>query len=278
VPSSTTRPSLRDLTVLDLQWTDFLVMTAPSVDPRLGSLAFADCVACYRVEIELMTVDRQGNITLAGKLRIYLGSEAATNYKTNHDDTVASSLVPLALVTDPGLRVDASGIDPSGTLPGIDPTPCCITFATAASNSKYGKLLVRSVTVVLDHGEAPLTAALNHQVKDVGATVNLNSSNAHLQVVAAYNPSCDWPPIDGLVMQIYKVLDGGERRWSRTVIDAEINQCTLQGSVNVNDFAEGARGPGSYEVVVTAFDNATSPDEPSLGGIPLPFAGAFSLK
>ena len=66
--SSTTRPQLKDISPFTLQWSDFRVGPFESINSQLDTLAFSDCTACFRVEIDLLKdgVD-------AGFLTIYLG-------------------------------------------------------------------------------------------------------------------------------------------------------------------------------------------------------------
>lgn len=271
--SSTTRPALKNIGPFTLSWTDFVVGSATSINSALGMITFSDCTACFRVEVELL----KDGIS-AGKLKIYLGSGGPNN-TTNHDDT--STTTPLDFFADSALRVDPQGLD--FDLLNKTPEACCITFSDAASNGKYGKLLVRAVSVVLDHGPVNNTPVVpNHQVKSVVAVVDGNSSSSQLLVVdPIYTPSCNWPPVDGLVMQIYK--DTGTPTapaltWARTVVDTTINECTLTASVKVQDFATGANGSGDYEVQVTAFSGASNPAAEFKGGISLPGLGAFTLK
>jgi len=168
--------------------------------------------------------------------------------------------------------VDASGIDPLGTLPGVAPQPCCITFASAASNSNYGKLLVKAVRIVLESD--PQSGQDNHQVAAVKAVVDGNSSSDQLLVVSpTYTPSCNWPPADGLKLQVYNVSDPADRHWVKTIVNPIIDQCTLKADINVAQM-----GSGTYEVEVSAFSAASNPDQEFVGGVPLAFPGIMILK
>ncbi len=265
IPSSTTRPALKDLGPFTLKWTDFVVGEAASTYPVLGNLTYSDCTDCYRVEIELL----KDGIS-AGKLKIYTGSDANTHYKTNHEGTAS----PLDFFANSDSRVDPSGLD--FALLNKPPETCCTSLADAASNGKYGKLPVRAVTVVVDQGEGTTGLTTNYQVKSVEAVVNGSSSSSQLLVATGYQPSCDWPP--NLVMQIYKVQTDETRTWARTVVDTAISNCQLQGSVKVADFAPGASGSGNYEVLLSAFSGASDPNQEFIGGITIPFPGEFALK
>ena len=260
--SSTTRPQLKDIGPFNLSWSDFRVGDFASINSQLGTLSFSDCTACFRVEIDLLkdAID-------AGTLNIYLGSSGPNN-TTIHDGTTP----PLDFFTDPAFRVDASGIDPLGTLPGVAPQPCCITFASAASNSNYGKLLVKAVRIVLESD--PQSGQDNHQVAAVKAVVDGNSSSDQLLVVSpTYTPSCNWPPADGLKLQVYNVSDPADRHWVKTIVNPIIDQCTLKADINVAQM-----GSGTYEVEVSAFSAASNPDQEFVGGVPLAFPGIMILK
>jgi hypothetical protein len=260
--SPTTRPELRNIGPFTLNWSDFRVGDFESINSQLGTLTFSDCTACFRVEIDLLKdgVD-------AGALIIYLGNGGPNN-TTDHDGTTPS----LDFFVDPAFRVDASGIDPLGTLSGVAPEPCCITFADAASNSKYGKLLVKAVRIVLESD--PEATQDNHQVTSVNAVVDGNSSSSQLLVVSPnYTPSCNWPPIDGLKMQVYNVTDPLNRQWVRTIVNPSIDQCTLKADINVAGF-----GSGRFEVEVSAFSGASDPNQEFVGGVPLAFPGILVLK
>ncbi len=274
VPSAP-RPMLGDIDQFTLTWGDFRVGDFASTDPRLGTLTYSDCIACYRVEIELLNNDK--NRTPAGKLKIYLGADATAtgDPKVNHDGT--APFVDFFSASS-GFRVDGSGV-PSKL------TACCITFAEARKASNYGKFLVRAVTVVLDSGEDPPPVSpdqLNHQVTSVAAALSrsndpeVSSSSSQLLVVAPNPaPSCDWPPIDGLVMQVYKV-DAGVRTWVETVVDTRLEDfgCTLRADIDVTKLV----GAGTYEVVVSAFSGASDPNAEFVGGIALQSPGIMILK
>ena len=267
--SPTTRPELGNIGPFTLSWNDFRVGEFQSINSQLGTLAFSDCTACFRVEIDLLKdgVD-------AGKLKIYLGNSGPNN-TTNHDGTTPS----LDFFVDPAFRVDASGIDPLGTLSGVAPEPCCITFASAASNGKYGKLLVKAVRIVLESD--PEATQDNHQVTSVNAVVDGNSSSLQLLVVSPnYTPSCNWPPEDGLIMQVYKTdAETGARTWVHTVVDTSIEQCTLKAEIDVTELD----GFGQYAVEVLAFASPTeaaaaaAANEEFIGGIPIG-VGTLILK
>jgi hypothetical protein len=260
--SATTRPELRNIGPFTLSWTAFVVGNAESINSQLGTLTFINCTACFRVEIDLLkdSID-------AGTLKIYLGSSGA-NSLPNPDGTI-----PLDFFVDTALRVDASGIDPLGTLSGVAPQDCCITFASAASNSNYGKLLVKAVRVVLE--STPGATADNHQVTGVKAVVDGNSSSDQLLVVSPnYAPSCNWPPIDGLKMQVYNVTDPSDRHWVRTIVNPTINTCTLTANIDVTQL----EGAGNYEVEVSAFSAASDPNAEFVGGVPLALPGLMVLK
>jgi hypothetical protein len=265
--SPTTRPELRNIGPFTLDWTDFVVGNSESINPLLGTLTFSDCTSCFRVEIDLLKdgVD-------AGRLKIYLGNGGPNN-TTNHNGTTP----PLDFFVDSAFRVDASGIDPLGTLSGVAPEDCCITFASAASNGKYGRLFVKAVRIVLESN--PNATQDNHQVKDVKAVVQGKSSTDNpldpplLVVSPNFTPSCNWPPIDGLKMQVYNVTDPSDRHWVRTIVNPIIDECTLKADINVAGF-----GSGRFEVEVSAFSGATDPNQEFVGGVPLAFPGIMVLK
>jgi hypothetical protein len=261
--SPTTRPQLKDIAPFTLDWTDFVVGNGQSINSLLGTLAFSDCTACFRVEIDLL---KDG--VNAGKLKIYLGNGGPNN-TTDHNGTTP----PLDFFLDSAFRVDASGIDPSGTLPGVAPQPCCITFADAASNANYGKLSVRAVRVVLESNDD--LAQDNHQVTNVKAVVDGISSSSQLFVVSDnYTPSCNWPPLDGLKMQVYNVTDPLDRHWVQTVVDTRIEECILRADIDVTQL----EGSGKYEVEVSAFSGASDPNQEFVGGVPLAVPGILVLK
>ena len=252
VPSTTSRPKFGALSQLDLKFSDFVVdLNIDSGDSRLGLLNFSDCTACFRVEVQL--VDDVG--ANQGTLTINLGSDAATSYKMGYNTTVS----PLLLVSDPNLRVDASAMVQK-------PQNCCITFTNAQSNGLYGKLFVRAVTVVIDQGQS---VPANHLVRDLETIVNGNSSNTAMQTIANFQPSCDWPPIDGLKIYIYKA-----GQFVRNILNPTIQNCTLNTSVNVIDLT----GTGTYEAHVVGFSAATSATTEFQGGIALPDPGLMILK
>jgi hypothetical protein len=261
--SPTTRPELRNVGPFTLDWSDFRVGDDfESINSQLGTLTFSDCIACFRVEIDLLKdgID-------AGKLKIYLGNGGPNN-TTNHDGTTP----PLDFFLDPAFRVDASGIDPLGILPGVSPQDCCITFASAVSNANYGRLLVKAVRIVLESD--PEAAQDNHQVTAVNAVVDGISSSSQLLVVSPnYTPSCNWPPEDGLKMQVYNVTDPLNRHWVRTIVDPSIDQCTLKADINVTGL-----GSGRFEVEVSGFSAASNPNQEFVGGVPLAFPGILVLK
>jgi hypothetical protein len=268
VPSPSSRPQFRNITELTLKYTDFVTDLADSGDPRLGSLGFTDCTACFRVEIDL--VDNTG--FSEGTLVVYLGSEVATHFQTNHD----GSLSPLVLAADPDARVDSSGMS-------FKPE-CCITFADAQSNGLYGKLFVRAITVVIDQGTS---AAGNHLVQNLEAVVNGNSSNTAMLTVGNFQPSCEWPPADGLKIYVYKVMPSGERLHVLTVLNPTVDpgSCQLKASVNVTDLLleeipgePVVAGRGTYEAHVVAFSAAAVPHPEFIGGIALPDPGIMILK
>jgi hypothetical protein len=255
VPSRFSRPKFGNFSQLALDYTAFVLGPADSGDSRLGILGFSDCTACFRVEIGL--VDDTG--LSRGTLKVYLGADTNTNHRTNH----AGSVPPLALVSDPGYRVDASGMLSK-------PEPCCITFADAQSNGRYGKLFVRSVTVVIDQD----IEAANHLVTNLEAIVNGSSSNASMLTVANFQPSCAWPPADGIKIYIYKVLPNGARQFAANVVDPTIQSCQLKAQVNVTDLL----GRGTYEAHVIVYSAATNRFEEFIGGIAVPDPGLMILK
>jgi len=267
--SSTTRPQLKNIGPFTLQWSDFRVGPFESINSQLDTLTFSDCTACFRVEIDLLKdgID-------AGFLTIYLGNGGPNN-TTDHNGTTTTP--PLDFFVDPAFRVDASEILPLGG--GVAPKDCCITFASAASNSNYGKLLVKAVRVVLE--STPGATTNNHQVTSVKAVVDGKSSSDQLLVVSPnYAPSCNWPPEDGLIMQAYKVdATTGARTWAHTIVDTSVESCTLKADIDVTELA----GAGTYDVEVSAF---ASPDAAALdavankefkGGIPIG-SGLLILK
>jgi len=284
VPSTTTRPQFKALSELTLKFLDFVKeQTVDSGDSRLGlgPLFFSDCTACFRVEIDLVDTDGVSQVAAGGKpLTVYLGS-SGPSFQTNHGDTQSpfALLSTGALVADGNLRVDGSGM--------ASPTACCISFADARKNNPYGKLFVRSITVVIDKG---LGLAGNHQVRDLEVIVNhpglilgASSSNSAMQTIGNFQPSCDWPPVDGLKIVIYRVKDALGKpvfQFVQNVLNPTISSCTLNASVNTTF------GAGTYEAHVVGFSAGTCPDclPPTLagdeftGGIDFPNPGIMLLK
>jgi hypothetical protein len=259
VPSRFARPEFGNLSELVLDYTAFVLEPADSGDPRLGNLGiidFTDCTACFRVEIGL--VDAGG--LNQGTLKVYLGADTNTNHRTNH----AGSVAPLALLSDTGYRVDASAMLSK-------PEPCCMTFAEAQSNGRYGKLFVRSVTVVIDQEEI---APANHLVTNLEAIVNGSSSNDSMLTVGNFQPSCAWPPADGIKIYIYKRLPDGTREFARNVVNPTIQSCQLKAQVKVTDLL----GAGTYEAHVIIYSAADDPSKEFTGGIAVPDPGIMILK
>ena len=270
VPSTTTRPQFKALSELTLKFSDFVVaLNVESGDSRLGLLDFTDCTACFRVEIDLVDADGVSQVAPGGKaLTVYLGS-SGPSFQDNHGDTQSPfALVSTgALVADGNLRVDGSGM--------ASPTACCISFADARKNNPYGKLFVRSITVVIDKG---LGQAGNHQVQDLEAIVNGNSSNSAMQTIGNFQPSCDWPPVDGLKIAIYRVKDALGNpvfQFVQNVLNPTISSCTLTASVNTTNPPFGV---GTYEAHVVGFSAADKTNVEFVGGIDFPNPGIMLLK
>jgi hypothetical protein len=285
VPSTTTRPQFKALSELTLKFLNFVVGLEDSGDSRLGPLFFSDCTACFRVEIDLVDADGVSQVAAGGKpLTVYLGN-SGPGFQDNHAGTLSPfALVSTgALVADGNLRVDGSGM--------ASPTVCCISFADALKNNPYGKLFVRSITVVIDKGQVPANTHQSHQVQDLEVIVNhpglilgASSSNSAMQTIGNFQPSCDWPPVDGLKIVIYRVKDDlGQPvfQFVQNVLNPTISSCTLNASANVAGF-----GTGTYEAHVVGFSAGTCPDclpptgagDEFTGGIDIPNPGIMLLK
>ncbi|HSE46796.1 MAG TPA: hypothetical protein VLA89_15865 [Gemmatimonadales bacterium] len=284
VPSTTTRPKFSTLSALTLNFSQFDSSTADSGDSRLGSLIFSDCTACFRVEIDLVDADGvsqvgppngldgiPGTADDGKPLTVYLGNDSTTSFQTKYTDY--SNTTSLALVSDGNLRVDGQGM--------ANPTPCCISFADAKKNNPYGKLFVRSITVVMDKGKV---LGGSHQVEDLEAIVNhpglvaASSSNDSMQTIGNFQPSCDWPPVDGLKIAIYRVKDALGNptfQFVQNVLNPTISSCTLTATVNTTNPPFGV---GTYEAHVVGFSAADKTNVEFVGGIDFPNPGIMLLK
>jgi len=283
VASPFSRPKFSQISQVKLDFTAFVTGCADSGNPLLTSqvdcssqpaiLKFVDCTACFRVEIQLVDV----NGVDQGTLIVYLGSDATNFYKINHAGSTSPIVFPDALNS---LRVDGSGMI-------TNPQPCCISFAEAQKNSDYGKLLVKAITTVIDPGlDAslnPLVNTGNHLVTNLGVTVarsdvsppKVSSSNDSMLKVGSYQPSCDWPPVDGLKIYIYLVLPTGDRQFALNVLNPTVDDnCNLTASVDVTQLL----GSGTYEASVVANSAATNAHSEFVGGTAMPNPGIMILK
>ena len=136
----------------------------------------------------------------------------------------------------------------------------------------------------LDNSLNPLTNTGNHLVTNLEAVVNGNSSNASMLTVGNFQPSCEWPPIDGLKIYIYKVDPTSPTGtvFALNVLNPTVDSsCNLTASVNVTDLPVDPltnNRSGTYEATVEAFSLATDPHAEFIGGVALPNPGEMVLK
>jgi hypothetical protein len=218
---------LKNITVLSLTYDVVVGLNLPSGNNTLGNLDFADCAAgSFRVELELL--NNQG--APVGIAKVYLGSNAGDQFKSVCSDFLSG--FDLASNTD--ARVDTSGL--AGNLGS--PTP--ITFQQLKSGNT-GQLRVRKMSVIVDHGDVPLTESANHKVTFKEGNVNGFLASPFLQVVTTPTRTFDLST-NGVSIVIKKLTDGNGNPVDEVVkvirsADIQIIGGKFSASVNVNEIS-----------------------------------------
>jgi hypothetical protein len=219
--------TVKGITTLSLSY-DVVVGTSSSGNNTLGDLAFTDCTAgSLRVEIDL----RDSKGAPAGIAKVYLGSNAGDDFKSGCDgfETIGTDLV-----NNGDARVDTSG------LLGNLSSPCCMTFKQFTTG-QTGKLVVRRISLVVDHGDVPLATPANHKVVFLDGNVNgatafsTDPSTTALQTVTGVERTFDLST-EGVSIVIRK-LTGSNQGIVKVIRsqDIVINGGKFTASVNVND-------------------------------------------
>jgi hypothetical protein len=244
--------AFKDVTDVTLTY-DFVLGAQTSSYPMLasaGSLNYVDCSdACFRAYVSLQ--DKDG--VFQGRLIVYLGN--SVDFRDQHANGTCCSGDNLVGLAD--ARVDAS------QMLGKLAEPCCMSFDGAQSPAKFGKLFVRAFVVVLDQGAA--SDALNHRLVLHDASFNGSHANQFLQIAGQSVPSCDWPPLEGLRMAIFKLPDRTNPVKTVTNLSIDPTSCQLRGNVTVGELNPDPNG-STYEVWVQQD-----------GGVSLPNVGVMSI-
>ena len=252
----------KDVAVLQLK---YALTTSPplsdSGDPRLGDLAFVDCpaatVGVFRIEVALRDKD---DVTDVGRLVINLGNGG--NLTAN-----CGTLSNVNLVDEGGARVDPSFL--SGSLASTN------SMTVKQSQGKYGNLVVRSLTVVLDRGAGASNAADNYKVVLEQARVNESLATDTLVVVdpSSFVRVTDLAR-DGVTMLITRLSDNAEFLIPNS--DIEIKGGKYVASVKVQTLGPGTGGT-SYRVSLCLFGSTTDADNVPIHGRCIPTQGTLTL-
>src|SRR5262249_51647755 len=165
-----------------------------------------------------------------GTAKVYLGHEPADHFQSGCDgfESIGSDLVNNA-----DARVDISGL--AGNLA----SPCCITFSRLQQVGQTGQLIVRKISLVVDHGNDTSTFA-NHKATFFDGNVNDVTALSSLQIVTGVQQVTDLPT-EGVSMVIRKLTRNQTRVQNPPVVkilldrDIEINGGQYRSHVDVND-------------------------------------------
>ena len=248
--------ALKGINVLSLSYDVVVDPSSPSGNTTLGNLAFTDCKAgSLRVELELL--DSKG--AAAGTAKVYLGSNADDHFKS---DCNGFESIGTDLVNNPDARVDTSGL-------GSLASACCVTFKTL-QQGQLGKLLVRRISLVVDHGEEALTVFNNHKVVFRDGSVNGITALSSLQVVTGLQRTSDLST-NGVSITITKLTSPSNSSFVPTVVKVirsgsiVINGGKFTTSVNINDLAPESGAQYTISLCPNGVEEGTYPANTPVG-------------